>query len=121
EASLRTFGNSSDIDENIGLDTPLFVDLGRRDIVMPMQHKVGFSFTKRNNWLIGADFNYGKWSDYKEGDISSGFEDSYGFAVGGNITPDYTSNKYLNVVDYRIGFRYDKTHLLIEDQQIKDM
>lgn len=121
EAWLRTFGNSSEVDENVALDTARFVDLGRKDISMPMQHKVGFSLTKRNKWLIGADFNYGQWSDYKEGDAASPFEDSYGVAVGANITPDYTSNKYLNVVDYRIGFRYDKTHLLVANEQIKDM
>jgi len=121
QATTRTFGNSKVNEENVPLDTIQTFAGSYKDVIMPMQHKVGFSFTKRNHWLVGADFNYGKWSDFKEGDLSPDFKDSYGFAVGGNFTPDYTSNKYLKVVDYRVGFRYDKTHLQIQNQQINDM
>jgi len=121
ETRIRTFGNSSTTEENIALDTIKTFEMARRDIVMPMEHKFGFSFNKRSKWLVGADVHYGKWSDFKEGDINSNFEDNYGFAIGGNITPDYTSNKYLKIVDYRLGFRYDKTHLLLNSERINDM
>lgn len=121
QAAVRTFGNSSAIEENIALDTINTFKLAGRDVSMPMTHKVGFSISNRNKWLVGADFNYGKWSNFKEGAYNATFKDSYGFAVGANITPDYTSNKYLQLIDYRVGFRYDQSYLVINDKQINDM
>src|SRR5690606_14807990 len=60
QAAVRTFGNSSAIEENIALDTVNTFKLAGRDVSMPMTHKVGFSLSNRNKWLVGADFNYGK-------------------------------------------------------------
>lgn len=121
EAAIRSFGNASPTEENIAVDTINLIQSSLKDVTMPIEHKLGFSLSKRNKWLLGADFHYGQWSDFKEGDLNSGFEDSYGVAIGGNITPDYTSNKYLSLIDYRFGFRYDKTNLKINNQNINDM
>jgi hypothetical protein len=121
QSTIRTFGNSSTTEENIALDSISTREFGASDVTMPMQHKFGVSVSKRNSWLVGADFHMGQWSDFSENNISANFENSYGFAVGGNYTPDYTSNRYLNLVDYRLGFRYDKSHLYLNNQDINDM
>lgn len=121
QSATRTFGNETDIEDNIALDTISYKEFARQDIIMPLEHKVGFSFRKHNSWLIGGDFHYGKWSDFQEGDVASNLEDRYGFAIGGSLTPDYTSNRYFSLVDYRLGFRYDKTQLRINEQDINDM
>jgi len=121
EVAIRTFGNASATEENIALDTINLIQGSLMDVTMPIEHKLGFSLSKRNKWLVGADFHYGQWSDFKEGNLASNLEDSYGVAIGGNITPDYTSNKYLNLIDYRFGFRYDKTNMKINNQNINDM
>jgi hypothetical protein len=121
QSTIRTFGNSSTSEENIALDSIRTVEFGASDVVMPMQHKFGLSFSKRNQWLVGADVHFGQWSDFRENDMSANFENSYGVAIGGNYTPDFTSNKYMNLVDYRLGFRYDKSHLHINNQDINDM
>lgn len=121
QSATRTFGNETDIEDNIALDTISYKEFARQDIIMPLEHKVGFSFRKHNSWLIGGDFHYGKWSDFQEGDVAGNFEDRYGFAIGGSLTPDYTSNRYFSLVDYRLGFRYDKTQLRINEQDINDM
>lgn len=121
QSTIRTFGNSSTSEENIALDSIRTVDFGASDVVMPMQHKFGLSFSKRNKWLVGADVHFGQWSNFRENNMTADFEDSYGLAVGGNYTPDFTSNKYMNLVDYRLGFRYDKSHLHINNQDINDM
>src|SRR5690606_26180377 len=67
QVATRTFGNAANPEENIALDTikTLTFEDARKTVVMPMLHKIGFSFNKRNKWLIGADFNYGKWGDFK--------------------------------------------------------
>lgn len=121
ESATRTFGNETNLDNNIALDTIAYQEFARQDITMPLEHKVGFSFRKHNAWLIGADFRYGKWSDFQEGDMANHFDDRFGFAIGGTLTPDYTSNKYFSLVDYRLGFRYDKSQLRVNDEDIKDM
>ena len=89
-------------------------------INMPMTHTAGFAFEKTNSWLIGADVSYSKWSDFSEGAVNAGLNDSYGVALGGQITPDAGSiNNYWKLVDYRLGVKYDRTFININDNDIK--
>lgn len=88
-------------------------------VKMPTTHSVGFAFEKTNSWLIGADFNYARWSDYREGNVNPGLNDSYGFAIGGQMTPDVKSiSSYWALVDYQLGFKYDKTFININNTDI---
>lgn len=106
------------------LDTVSAVYGSEQKINMPMRQSFGFSINKANKWLFGADVRYANWSDYKDGSIldeDTKYENSYGVSVGGQWTPDITSIKYWNVVDYRFGVRYDKTYLNLNNQNIKDM
>lgn len=101
-------------------DSTYFLKGGKSTIDMPMTHTAGFAFEKANSWLIGADFSYGKWSDYSEGGVNDGLNDSYGLAVGGQLTPDATSiSNYWKLVDYRLGMKYDRTFIKIGDNDIK--
>ncbi len=89
-------------------------------INMPLTHTAGFAIEKTNSWLIGADVSFGKWSDYSEGGVNQGLNDSFGIAVGGQITPDAESiGSYLSLVDYKLGFKYDKTFINISNTDIK--
>ncbi len=107
--------------ENLPMDTIEFFEGQRQRITMPMKHSVGFSVAKGANWLVGGDVNYAKWSSYSEGSDNPGLTDSYGFAVGGQITPDVSSVRYFNVVDYRLGFKYNKSYINISNQDINQM
>ncbi len=101
-------------------DSTFFLKGGKSTIDMPMTHTVGFAFEQANSWLIGADLSYGKWSDYSEGGVNDGLNDSYGLAVGGQLTPDASSiSNYWKLVDYRLGMRYDRTFIKIGDNDIK--
>ncbi|WP_262245763.1 outer membrane protein transport protein [Parapedobacter soli] len=117
----RTPTSVEDDQENLPVDTISSEEGIKQDITMPMKHSVGFSIAKGSNWLIGGDFNYAKWSDYRVGNRNPQLTDSYGFAIGGQITPDVTSVNYFSVVDYRLGFKYDKSYINISDQDIKRM
>ncbi len=117
----RTPTSVANDQENLPVDTIEFFEGRRQRIAMPLKHSVGFSVAKGNNWMVGGDVNYAKWSNYREGNENPGLTDSYGFAVGGQITPDVTSVKYLNVVDYRLGFKYDKSYINIGNQDINRM
>ncbi len=118
----RTPTSVEDDFENLPVDSIGSPYEGRKQrINMPMKHSVGFSFAKGNHWLVGADFNYAKWSDFQVGQNNPGLTDSYGFSVGGQITPDITSVRYFNVVDYRLGFKYNKSYVNIANQDVNQM
>lgn len=121
ELITRTQPSLNSDAQQVPLDTIAFNELLSRKINLPMKHNIGFTLSKGYNWMIGADFKYADWSNFqtREGEPSLG--KNYGFAVGAQIKPDPTSVKYWNVVDYRLGFRYNKTHLKYNGQNINDM
>lgn len=124
KASRVITGTSTGVaedEENLPLDTIDFFEGQRYRIKMPLKHSIGFTLTKTNKWMVGGDVNYAQWSSYREGEDNPGFTDSYGFALGGQFTPDVTSVNYLNVVDYRLGFKYNKSYINISDQNINQM
>ncbi len=107
------------IDELAAADSTLFSEGTKMKINMPLSHTAGFAFEKTNSWLIGADVSYSKWADYREGNTNPGLNNSYGLAVGGQLTPDASSiNNYFKLVDYRLGFKYDKTFVKVNDTDI---
>jgi len=124
EIATRISSNISEGTINSVLDTVSSFYGKEQKITMPMRHSFGFSINRANKWLLGADIRYANWSDYKDGSVlddQSKFQDSYGASLGGQWTPDITSIKYWNAVDYRFGLRYDKTYLNLNGQDIKDM
>jgi hypothetical protein len=87
---------------------------------MPLTHTAGFAFEKFNSWVIGADISYNRWSDYREGNVNPGLNNSYGVVVGGQLTPDAASiSNYWKLVDYRLGLKYDRTFVKIGNNDIK--
>lgn len=117
----RTPTSVEDDYENLPVDTIGTYEGEKQRITMPMKHSVGFSVAKGNNWMVGGDVNYAKWSSHRIGEHNPQLTDSYGFAVGGQITPDVTSVNYFNVVDYRLGFKYNKSYINIDNQDINQM
>lgn len=105
--------------EQAAADSTFSSEGAKMKIKMPLTHTAGFAFEKTNAWLIGADVSYSKWSDYREGNTNPGLNNSYGLAIGGQIIPDASSiSNYLKLVDYRLGFKYDKTFVKINDTDI---
>jgi hypothetical protein len=100
-------------------DSTFFAEGAKNKIKMPISHSAGFAFEKTNSWLIGADINYSRWSDFREGSTNPGLNDSYGIIVGGQITPDANSvSGYFKLIDYRLGFKYDKTFVQVSNNDI---
>lgn len=121
EVITGTSTSVADDEENLPLDTISAIDGERYKIKMPLKHSIGFTLAKNNKWMVGGDFNYAKWSDYREGSNNPGFTDSYGFAIGGQFTPDVSSINYLSLIDYRIGFKGSKSYLHLQNQDIREM
>lgn len=105
--------------ESPALDTVFNAEGTRQNLKLPLTHTVGFAFEGTNKWLVGMDVSYAKWSDFKVGNVNGGLSNTYGVALGGQFTPDATSvSDYFKLVDYRLGFRYDKTYVKIGNNDV---
>jgi hypothetical protein len=108
--------------EQTALDTLLNEDNRNSNLKLPLVHNFGVSILRENKWLIGADYRMGKWSELMIDNVNQNLQDTYGFSVGGQYTPDITAiNGYLKKVDYRLGFQYDKTYIQLNNQDVKQM
>ena len=106
----------------LAIDTTNFTENDVSRIKLPMQHTIGFAIQRNNKWVVGTDVSLGQWKNYSEGGKNPGLQNSTGIAVGGQMTPDITSvGKYFNLVDYRLGFRYNKTYIQLNNQDIKEL
>ena len=93
-----------------------------KGLKLPLTHSFGIVFQEYNKWLVGADFRVGKWSGLTINNVNQGLEDSYGVSVGGQIIPNIAAvSGYFNRVEYRVGFRYDKTYVRLSNTDIKQM
>lgn len=108
--------------ENPALDTLEKVENSKSNLKMPLIHNFGIAIQKNDKWIIGADYRMGKWSDFSIANVSQNLQDTYGFSVGGQFIPDYSSiSNYFKRVEYRLGFQYDKTYIQMNKQDVKQM
>lgn len=113
---------SSDPDfQNVPLDTVSSFESLARKVNLPLKHNLGFTLSKGYNWMVGADFKYADWTYFQTRAGEPTLGKNYGVAIGGQIKPDPTSVRYWNIVDYRLGFRYNQTQLKYNNQNINDM
>ncbi|WP_374165833.1 hypothetical protein [Arcticibacter sp. MXS-1] len=113
---------SSGGEEEVAADTAYFNESETKSLKLPVMHTFGFTFEKMNKWLLGADLRLGQWSKYREGNTNPGLQNALGISVGGQITPDINSvGSYFKVVDYRLGFSYDKTNVRLNNTDVEQM
>ena len=106
-------------DENAASETIDLIENSDTDLKLPLIHNFGFTIQKDNAWLVGADYRTGNWSKLTIAGANQGLQDSWGYSVGAQITPDFSSvNSYFQRVDYRIGYTYDKTYIKLNNHNI---
>lgn len=89
---------------------------------IPQSLAGGVSFGKGLQWLVGADFTYYDYSQYRNfnGD-SGGAKSGWQFALGGKITPDAGSvTNYLKRVTYRTGVSLSETPFMANGNNLRD-
>ncbi len=105
--------------EELRTDTTSFIQAANGSLILPSNHNFGFSIEKFNKWLVGADVRLGSWSQFSENGVNQNLNNTFGFSVGGQITPNANAvTNYLKLVDYRMGFSYDKTYVNINNNDI---
>ncbi len=106
--------------ESEPLDTLYYNPAAESKINLPIKQAVGISISRPDHWTVGADFTYTKWSGLTDGGTNAGLNDAYSVSLGGQYTPDITAvSNYLKLIDYSLGFRYDKTYININNMPIK--
>lgn len=88
-------------------DTAFVVNQRKGTIVVPGTLRVGLSYDDGIDWLVGVDFTYGWWSQYKEfGQGVAYFRNTFQVAAGIELKSNYQSASAMRRVAYRLGGRY---------------
>lgn len=110
-------GESSLARINIDTVTTTSDSIGK--IYLPSRFGVGFALQKENKWMLGLQVNYSQWSSFKSYEKKDSFlADNFRISLGGEITPDYKSLKYLNNIQYRLGIFYGTDYLKFGSTQL---
>ncbi len=106
----------------VGADNRILTDLSldsnrRFKATMPSALRLGFSLDVPMKWTVAADIFYSPWSNYSTAFSTDTLANSYGFSVGGELTPGQIKPKSKT---FRAGFTYLKTPVIYRDNQLND-
>ena len=90
--------------------------------ILPQQMNFGISVEKNNTLLVGVDVGYQQWSKFRTPDNKSGnLSDGITVAAGVEYTPKANSNRYRDLITYRLGFQYNRLPYMVNGTQINDV
>lgn len=102
-------------------DTVVFIQDETYKVRFPMGYGAGIAIEDTDHWLVGADYQFQRWSDFTSFGISDSLANSMRFSIGGYFKPQGSGiEKYWEKIQYRFGFRYQKTFLTLRNNQINE-
>ncbi len=101
------------------VDTPLSAAEVQGKVRMPSQFGVGFTVGNENWWIVGADFKFSQWSKFSSPVSYGSVGDSWRFALGAGITPDYTG-KFVKRISYKAGFYAGKSEVRVNNAPLSE-
>lgn len=102
------------------IDTPLTVTNKKGNITLPYNFSVGATVGNENWWLVGFDFRYAGWSNFRYDLNTHPLGDSWRLAFGASITPNYDSKKFFPHIQYKAGGYYGKSEIIYNGQQLSE-
>lgn len=104
----------------ISIDSIFATNDIKGNVVLPGNYNVGFTYqTKNRHWLIGADYEWSKWSKYRYYNDNEKAADNWTLRAGVEFYPanpnSAATNKYWNYVKYRAGFYYGPDYIKINN------
>lgn len=103
------------------LDTIYYAPIKKGKLLLPPKAGLGLALEKRNNWLVGADFNWQNWEKFKAFEANDSLINSWNIAVGGQVTPKHTAvSGYWKRVTYRAGGHYNQTYLKVNGMPVNE-
>jgi hypothetical protein len=85
---------------------------------MPAGYGAGFSFSRKNNWLIGMDYAFDNWANFASFGVKDSLVNGHMINLGGQFIPDANSLSYFKRIDYRMGFQYALSNLDFKNEQL---
>ncbi|MBA3899449.1 MAG: hypothetical protein H0X62_04435 [Bacteroidetes bacterium] len=92
--------------------------------VLPENFGAGISFTRGERWLIAADWKHSRWADHsafgRNDSLANSTEFSFGFQFSPEEDPARAAQVYHRIVQYRAGFRFNQSHIMVRNTQIQE-
>ena len=105
--------------ESLAADTVINQRNNFAKAILPSTNHFGLSYKVDNSFLVGADYSIGNWSKLSINGVNQGLQNSTSYNIGGQFNPNYNSlSSYWAVVDYRLGAHYEKTGIVVNNQNI---
>lgn len=104
-------------------DTVSYVSQKGKNAFIPATFRIGISYVKLNELIVGLDYVTTKWSGSKIPSISTTnyAADTKSFIFGAEYIPDKFSNySALKRLQYRIGGHFGDNYLIINNMQLKE-
>ncbi|RYE27836.1 MAG: hypothetical protein EOP42_18515 [Sphingobacteriaceae bacterium] len=98
--------------ESVASDTTYIRQGANSKIALPLIQNFGISYQKEGHYLVGADYSRGDWASLTIDGVNQGLNNTQSYHIGGQITPNINAlSSYFAVVDYRVGYQYNKTYV----------
>ena len=102
------------------IDTPLNYAEQKGKVTIPYNFSIGATIGNENWWLVGIDFKYAGWSKFSSTLNTNPLANSWKLMIGGGITPNYDSKKFLERIQYKAGGYYGKSEVLYQGIQLSE-
>jgi hypothetical protein len=90
-------------------------------IILPATVSAGIIFSKANHYMVGLNYNFGKWSDYESFGEKDFTTNSWHLNAGGQYIPDIKSfTQYWKMIAYRAGFSFGKDYIQFGGQDFME-
>ena len=89
-------------------------------LVPPATTQVGIMLESLKGWTVVLDLAQTQWKDVRGINIQEGLQNTYKVAAGIEWVPSSKSTRYLNIVTYRAGFRWQQLPYSSAGQQLDD-
>lgn len=81
-------------------------------IRLPQYVRGGLSVSKSNKWMLGADFAYYDWSNYRNFDTKDPLTNNYAASIG--------YERYQEWSAFRAGFKYGTSYVNLQNTQLSE-
>jgi hypothetical protein len=87
---------------------------------LPQTIGVGLSFSKKNHYTVGADFQLQQWGDARFYNKTDSLSDNMRISLGGEYIPDYQAHSFFKRIRYRAGAYYSDSYINVGGNQYKE-
>lgn len=103
------------------VDTVVATFDSKGTIKMPMNFSGGIMFGNEKFWMIGTDFKYNTWDDFSSPLNNDRLKNNWKWSLGFQVIPRYDDRKFFNKVQYRAGFYYGTSEVVVRGAQLNEL